>query len=315
MELIEWSCEQDNYNLNDNIYLQKADKLEWGIYCSVYYSSEYNAFFKEDVYDFHLQREPFWICKGDNKVGGVVIAPNILYFLFFIPPFNDEGQVLDLLKGSLIKWSDPSKPINAYEILQNQVDLFARAGFWPDEFRCRWMQRPTEIFAFEWDDSFIVIEPQIQAENNDKVIKNNNELGQFFYESYAGGISAVRRKQESLDFYISWVGSFPYQTNDILIDASSLVYDKQTKKLVGACLVSLEGNYPAIFNIAVLPGFNGKGIATKMLKKALNRLKGHYPVLRLYVLQGNTAESVYYKLGFMPGPLEIQKFYLPHKQS
>lgn len=40
-------------------------------------------------------------------------------------------------------------------------------------------------------------------------------------------------------------------------------------------------------------------------------LKGTYPLLRLYVMEGNDAESVYYNLGFKPGVQEVQKMYIP----
>ncbi|KKO53859.1 GNAT family N-acetyltransferase [Paenibacillus sp. DMB20] len=315
MKLSPWSIEQKTYPLSDEFRLQKADKAEWGIFCSVYYSSEYNGFFKEQVYDFQLRRDPFWIYKGEDKVGGVVIEPNVLYLLFFIPPFNEEGMVLKILKNALIQWSDSSKPIIVYEILPEQADLFARAGFWPDEFRCRWMQRPTEAFTVDWDGELIVIEPKIRTENEDKKLIDQDEITKFFYECNIGRIDAVRRKQETVDSYISMIGSYPYLTNKVCLNASSLVYEKQTNKLVGACLVSLEGTFSAVYEIAVMPGFHGRGIATKMLKRALTGLKDHYPVLRLYVMQGNTAESVYYNLGFMPGPLEVQKFHLPHKMD
>ncbi|MFK4169671.1 GNAT family N-acetyltransferase [Paenibacillus lautus] len=63
-----------------------------------------------------------------------------------------------------------------------------------------------------------------------------------------------------------------------------------------------------------MPTYRGRGLATRMLKRALSVLKDKYPVLRLYVMEGNDAESVYLNLGFIPGVLEIQSMYIPLNQ-
>lgn len=313
MKIIPWSSDQQVYQLSEEFALIKADKDEWGVYCSVYYNSDYNGFFKEDVYDFNLKRDAFWIYKGEQRIGGVVIAPNVLYFLFFIPPFHEEFQVVTLLKKALLTWSDPSSPIIVYEILQDQVDFFARAGFWPDEYRCKWMQRPTELHTINWDESLIAIEPQLAPEIGDtKKLVNSQDIEHFYYECSKGSIDAIRRKQESTDSYKDMIGSYAYQTNEQTLAASTLVYDRQSNQLIGACLVSWEGSFPAIYDIVVHHEYRGRGIATNMLKKALTTLKPHFPILRLYVMQGNSAESVYYNLGFNPGPLEVQRFHLPN---
>jgi ribosomal protein S18 acetylase RimI-like enzyme len=69
---------------------------------------------------------------------------------------------------------------------------------------------------------------------------------------------------------------------------------------------------PATFNITVAPSHREKGIATKMLRRALSVLREQgYAILRLYVMQGNDAEAVYYNLGFVAGPLEVQSCYIP----
>lgn len=311
MSIESWSKDQERYNLSETVYLQKADPEDWGVYCSVYYSSEYNGFFKESVYDFFLKRDPFWIYEGTKKIGGLVIAPNVIYLLYFIPPFREEAAVMHLLKKALMQWSDPSSPITAYEILPDQSDLFARAGFWPGEFRCRWMQRPTEIFSHDWEESYTVLQPEIIIENDKRRLKSDREIGHFLYKSFAGGIESTRRNQQSFQDYITNLEYYAYECNEHTLAASTLVYDKQTHALIGVCLVSMQDSFPAVYEIAVLSGYTGRGIATYMLKRALTILKQQqFPVLRLYVMQGNRAESVYYNLGFIPGPLEIQQMRL-----
>jgi ribosomal protein S18 acetylase RimI-like enzyme len=219
---------------------------------------------------------------------------------------------MKLLKKTLLIWSDHTKNITAYEILSNQIDLFSRAGFWPGEYRCRWMQRPTETFNISWEDQYKIVSPDFSCVSDQKLLIHADEIGEFFYKSYFNTISGIRRKWQSLDFFTSWTKNFPSESNEPLRSASTLIYDSNSNQLVGACLVSLQDNYPAIYNIAVLPSYIGKGIATKMLQRALSILKEqNHPVLRLYVMQGNDAESVYYNLGFISGPLEVQTCYIP----
>lgn len=91
------------------------------------------------------------------------MSPNVIYHLFVIPPFNDSFGILKQLKKLLIQWSDRKEPIRTYEVLPDQVQLYARAGFWPDEFRCRWMQRPTEYFHVNWEDSLRIESPEVEV--------------------------------------------------------------------------------------------------------------------------------------------------------
>lgn len=103
---------------------------------------------------------------------------------------------------------------------------------------------------------------------------------------------------------------FKHHGTGILNFASSIVVDKATNQLVAACLISLWEDLPLISNIAVIPEYRGKQIASNLIKKALTILNKEYEVLRLFVSIGNSAESVYYNLGFFPG-LEQTTFYLP----
>lgn len=94
------------------------------------------------------------------------------------------------------------------------------------------------------------------------------------------------------------------------MEASTLIYDKKENKLIGACLISWVEGWPLVYTIGVNESYRGKHLASNMLKKALTVLKSEYEVLRLFVTVGNAAQSVYYKIGFVPGS-EFERFYLP----
>lgn len=217
MQFVEWSVEADCYNLSSEYCIRKADPEEWGIYCSVYYDMRYIGFFREQGFN-NSRNNSFWIYREGFKIGGVRISPNTMYHLFFIPPFQETFEVLKLLKLTLIRWSDRTKPIKAYEVLPVQVSIFTRAGFWPDEFRCRWMQRPTDHFDVVWGDNLIIKSPQILDNGRGEMrYINEDEIAQSDFQSFVGGFEAVRRKKSSLEDFIP--DEDPNITNDILLQA------------------------------------------------------------------------------------------------
>lgn len=309
MQLMGWSEDEISYELSNDYSIRKAESEEWGVYCSIYYNIHYIGFFREDGFN-SAQKNAFWIYQGESKIGGVRMSPNRIYHLFVIPPFNDTFVVLKLLKKLLIYWSDRTEPIKTFEVLPDQVHLFARAGFWPDEFRCRWMQRPTDHFELEWNEEFRIESPQIEDDGKGaKRFILEDQIAECSYASFAGSLEATRRKHFSYEDFIP--SEEPNYTNEALLTASTLVYDRKSGQLIANCLLGLQGDYAAVYSIGVMPGYRGKGIATLMLKRGLSLLKDKYPFLRLYVMEGNDAESVYTNLGFVPGVQEIQSMYIP----
>lgn len=309
------SIDIDFYKLSEKYSIVKASPEDFAIYESIYGDKTYNRFAVKH-WDLRLaisQDNPFakeksfyWIKAGELKIGGVVIEPNVISRLFFIPPFTNLFEIVKLLKKLLIKWSDSSKNIYAYQIPVEQSNYFEMLGFWPDKNR-RWMIRPTEVFDFVWDESVLVKTPEQS---------DNEEIARLLYESFSDDIDSQYdikyNGQESVyEDYIDEVNYyFKHCTENIVLEASTLVYDKLQKKLIGACLVSAFEEWPLIHTIAVDPSYRGKGLARTMIKKALTILNKEYPVLRLFVTIGNVAESVYYELGFIQG-LEFKRLYIP----
>lgn len=313
MTMPAWIRDATTYGLRDGYNLVKSEPLEWGVHFSVYYNITYNGFWKNDGYDMPSDKA-YMIYHNDVKIGGVCIAPNVIYHLFFIPPFSHKLEVLGLLKELLLSWSDPTIPILAVEILPDQIDMYSMLGFQPNEFRNRWMQRPTAKFEVDWGNKVEIRIPKFDPSSEEKKLLQENELNRLFYLAYTQGIEDIRRNR-STEADHREACQFASETKESLLNASTLVYDKQSNQLIAACLISLLGDTPVVFNIAVLPDYRQVGLATKMLKHALDVLKSDYPILRLYVMQGNEAELLYYKLGFQPGLLEVQQCSIPASVS
>lgn len=314
-----WTKEAEFYRLSDKHMLENADPKEFSIYESVYGDTIYNRFAVRD-WEFRLkvsidnpfakEESLYWIKCGGNRIGGVLIEPNVISRLFIIPPFADMFEILKLLKKLLIEWSDNSKNIYAYQISMEQASYFEMLGFWGDKSR-RWMMRPTEDFEVVWDDNLLIKTPE-------KI--NAKEISRLIYESFSDNIDNYYFKKENghaetfedcVDLVEEYFESID---KNILMEASTLIYDKKENKLIGVCLISWVEGWPLVDTIGVDESYRGKHLASSMLKKALSVLNPEYEVLRLFVTVGNAAQSIYYKLGFVSGS-EFKRFYLPSKIS
>ena len=311
----EWSSNIDYYKLSEVYSIEKANPEEFAVYESVYGDKTYNRFAVKH-WDLRMaisldnpfanKSSYYWIKDGEVRVGGVLLEPNVLSRLFIIPPFTNLYEILKLLKNILVNWSDSNKDVYAYQISPEQFDCFEMLGFWPDKSR-RWMMRPTEVFNYAWDKNISIKAPEVC---------NCEEIARLFYDSFREGIdtqyTTMHNGQGSTyEDYLDEVNAyFEECSDDILREASTLIYNKLENKLIGACLVSCLEEWPLVHTIAVDSSYRGMHLAANMLKKALTVLNSNYPVLRLFVTVGNIAESVYYELGFIPG-VEFKKFYLP----
>lgn len=307
------------YILSDKYVIQEANTKEFSIYESVYGDTIYNRFAVKD-WDFRLkvtsdnpfakEESLYWIKCGGDRIGGVLIEPNVLSRLFIIPPFTDIFKILKLLKKLLIQWSDDSKNIYAYQISEKQASYFEMLGFWADKNR-KWMIRPTEVFDVVWDNDIIIKTP---------MEINKKEIAKLLCESFIDGIDDYfafkeSRKGDTYEDYLELVDEYFRDFRDeTLIKASTLIYSKKEKKLIGACLISWVEGWPLIHTIGIDNSCRGKHLATNMIKRALTVLNAKYDVLRLFVTVGNPSQSVYYQIGFVPG-VEFKRFYLPAKNN
>ncbi|MBB3132237.1 GNAT superfamily N-acetyltransferase [Paenibacillus rhizosphaerae] len=272
------------YILDDEFELVKANHRIFAIHYSTYRE---NIFFRQNwerrLSIFNEDTPCYWISLKGNRIGGVSIEPNMISSLF------------------LLKISDLSKPIHAFGILPYQTEHFFRLGFLPSEIR-RVMMRPTELFeSQELGEELEVVTPT--SEHTEKI-------SELLLESYSGpdsigysGENTMEHQRSALEYY------FKNNNSDILTAASSLVIDKSSNAMVAVCLISLWEEIPLVSNIAVIPRYRSNRIASKLLRRALTVLNGEYEVLRLFVTIGNSAEALYYNLGFYPG-LEQTTFQL-----
>ena len=305
-------------DLGDGYALARADTREFVTHANIYRDGSYNVNtvhtwdLRVSMYTGWYAEHCYWLLQGGRRIGGVAMAANELFTFFLIPPYVDALPALKRVKQTLVQWSDPHKRIQAHEVTPDQVEHFLRAGFLPGE-AYRWMLRPTEHFDMQWSPNFRIDVPSPGVES---------DVSRLFYETLL--VTPIDQHAQRVagsaqidpahwDFDVPAILDYlNYAPNQHTFSASSLIYDQKTHQLVGACLINESVGWPNVWNIVVHPAYQGHGLATNMLKRALSTLHPQYPVMRLLVTQGNAAESVYYNLGFQPG-LVRATLYLPSR--
>jgi len=288
-----WAPEGNCYELHKGFKLEKAELAEFAKFYVIYSNSNY--FFSQSwdnsMSVIKAANSCYWIMKDNCRVGGVIIRPNLITKLFLIPPYTDTFQVLKSIKSILLHWSDCSRNIDAYEVLPKEVQAYHRIGFRTEETR-RCMIRPTELFNVEWEDKYEIITPNM----GHKFI-----IAELFKEAYAGGVDS--KKEDDENKHINFLEDyFNEEFEDKLINrASALVFDKKTNELAASCLISYWMGLPILEDIAVRPSYQGRDLGEKLIKRALSILKQKHDAMRLFVTIGNSAEAVYYNVGFLPG--------------
>lgn len=291
-----WSKDTLLYELQDGFALEKAPWQDFTPWWTLYVVFQNNVWFRQS-YDMALSvlqdaEICYWVKKDGNRIGGVLIEPNYMNCLFLVPPFCEEyGKVVVLLRNLLLSWADNTKDIVVGGCKPGEVSYYQRAGFRARESR-RCMIRPTEAFAINWCEDYVVA--QLSKEYR-------LELAELFYVAFHGGSGAQGAQEldahiKNVEFYVKHFGD-----DEILKKASTMIYDKTSNKLIGACLISLWEQWPLIYDVAVHPKYQGRGLASQMIKQALTVLKEQYPVIRLFVTLGNDAELLYHRLGFLSG--------------
>lgn len=279
------------YQMKDGFAVVKADAREFATYHAIYRVSRVNVWFHtklERVIDmFAGWSGHYWITLNGKRIGGVMLEPNWFGFIFLIPPYGDEGMVVEHLNSLLVSISDPEKPITVASVHPESYDYYYRLGFQIYETE-KVMARPTAPFEVEWEDRYELDVPRKEKKD---------ELADLYFEVYRRSeVECIADKDRQ--FYRKLLDD---QIPDVVQECSTLVYDKETDELIGACLVTVWEELPYINDLVVKRGYQGLGLGAKMIKKVLNNAREEYPAVRLSAREGNRAENLYHRMGFLSG--------------
>ena len=287
------------YDLGGGYSLARADPEPFAIHSAIYhFDSPFDPNWEARLAHVGQPDHCFWIRLGSQRIGGLCVEPNSMSRLFSEPPLTDWYQVLGRLLPLLLHWSDRTTDVWARQVLPDQVEHFLRLGFQLHHSGLL-MIRPTERFDVSWDSDLVGHRLRLGREV---------EIAELVTEGFGDGPCRPGRIARMARFLQE------YTDSRTVSRASTTIYYEPTGALVGACLVGLGHGWPYIENLVVCSGYRRRGLATRMLKRALTILNEEYPVLRLSVIAGNPAQSVYYSLGFLPG-IEKATLHIPPSTS
>ena len=282
--------------------LRSAPEREFGINYAIY--RNVNPEF-EDFLEYGSDLEGinycFWIFKHEAKIGGVIMRPNHIEGLFLRPPHETPYGILQSVLPVLRTWSARDQPIEAVEVMPSEVECYQRLGFRISHGR-RVYVRPTERFDIQWREAYRAAAP---AEGD------VSDLTELFLASFRDYPKGWQLGTYDLDQWTERVEKrlIPDDMPDLCRRASTVVREASRGHIVGACTISLQTSntrpdnpYAGISMIGVRPEHRRQGIATQMVRMALDALHGHRPTLKFGVAAGNPAEAFYHSMGFLAGP-------------
>jgi GNAT superfamily N-acetyltransferase len=231
----------------------------------------------------------YFILKDDKVIGGVFIKPNFMTDLFVVPPYNDYEYIGDKLLNYLKEISDKDRRIEILEVLEEFVPYYESRGCSAFE-TSYWMIRPTEHMDSTVPEGYEA--KPVTEEYVNKVV----DVILSAYKANPTIASTFSREDyiQSLENFIK-----NYRDNTAIYDSSRLVIHKATNVIVGVCLHMEFEDLPLITNFAVMPGCQGSGIGSYLIKHSINSTNTAYPAIRLCVYEGNPAIKMYEHFGFI----------------
>lgn len=272
----------------------KANSEEWARYHAIYRLTNFNEWmslsFQNDIDRYIKADFCYWITKGNKRIGGAFIKPNMLKCIFTIPPFHNNKDLIEALSLYVESISDKSNPIIVQDADIKLVDYYKNIGFSLERIE-KLMVCATNEFNVTWEEQYRIIAPKIE---------HSEAMAKLYFEAYSHNKLHYIAAQ-SYDFQVSSVQVYfnHIEAMKVTNEWSTLIYDTITNKFIGACAVGFVNGLPYILDFVLHPEFQRKGLASKMIQRTLNLVFKSYPAIRLNVTVGNDAEVFYDKLGFI----------------
>ena len=286
-----------NSHDNNEFTFEKADKEIFAVYQTIYSNSDIELWYdwKARLNDTMWSDKCYFLMKDGKKIGGAILDNGNISFPFLILPYCDKEEFFKQLHKKAYEITNTGA-ISTSGILKEDIPYFLSMGYQVLRTR-KAMIRPTDIYNVVLGDFTLKVPTADHA----------GEISKVFYEAYLGGI----------DYEVFGTPTMDENTQDVLenlklfagcntTEQSCIIYDKD--KPVAACLIggnpSVPNGFSGISDIGVIPSYRNRGLSVFMIRRALTiaRQKNNVQAMRLFVTEGNPAEGLYNKLGFMPGP-------------
>lgn len=279
------------YDLPGLFSLQEAPTAEFLRYWVTYRQviEDFSLDYQAQMADLQEVTDRYWLMRGDERCGGLILRPNSLSHCFLIPPFADAHAMLSAVLPLLNRWSDRQTPTLAEKISPHFVAPLQRMGFKIVARHC-WMIRPTAVLPYDIPDTYTLTPPQPSDETR---------LVHMLEAAFNSGPG--KYGERTLQSYQAGIVNFlaDYDPTALFGPASTLLIHPQTEQMVAVCLVSQHKTLPFIQLVAVHPDFQRQGLATNLINYAITQLAPHAGWVKLGLSAENPALNLYVRLGFI----------------
>lgn len=279
------------YQLPGIFHLQAANTAEFLRYWVAYRQvvEDFALDFTAQMADLQDNQHGYWVMRGEERIGGLIMSPNHLSHCFLIPPFADAHAMLSAVLPLLNRWSERNQALVAEHIAPHFVAVFQRMGFKITERHC-WMIRPTAVLPYTLGSEWHITPPQPSDEPH---------LASLLYEAFHGGPGKYSERtleshQESVSRFLA-----DYDPHAEIGSASAVVSHQPSGQIAGVCLVCDHKGLPAIQFVAVHPDSQRQGLATALINRAIAELAPHAGWVKLALSAENPALHLYSRLGFV----------------
>ncbi len=281
--------------------IERAEKHHFSVFQAIYADADIELWYdwKLRLNDTTWTDNCFWVLLDGRKVGGAIMEGDSVIWPFLVAPFEDRVFFWKAILHHMTVQT--GSPVRLVGMLDRDMDVLLSFGCRIVSMR-RMMCRPTEPFD---------VAPPQGYERRTASREDIPALVQADNEGYAGGIirelfGEEDREQLAKDF----AEVFRIYEETGTTEQFSIVSAKGSTDIAGFCQAGAMAyrrndaldDFSSIGSIAVLPAHRNKGLAEYMLKHALNEAHKTSRAMRLAVTVGNNAESLYRRLGFVPGP-------------
>lgn len=239
-----------------------------------------------------------FIYLNNVRIGGVILRKNAVKHPFLFSEYQIFlKDIIKALHQMVLDISDANRSISCLPSDSEQAVIFEGEGYKTTRnLLC--MIGSLNSTAWSIPQGFIFREP---------AYRDMELIIELFYKA---NIDSPWHQPVTVEGFRQGTGLYFDKTKTERVSrASSLCFNKETGKPVGGCMVSMNEGFPFIFDLHVLKEFRRMGIASSMMKKAIDIMSVEHDFMRLFVADGNPAKKLYEKMGFIAGdPVYVMKY-------
>lgn len=240
----------------------------------------------------------YFIYLNNVRIGGVILRKNAVKHPFLFPEY--QMYLKDIIKAvhqKIIDVSDKDRSISCLPSNSEQAAIFEGEGY-KTMRKLLCMIGSLNSAGWSLPQGFLFRKPTY------------NDMELIIELFYKANIDEPWHQPVTVEGFRQGTGLYFDKTKtDRILGASSLCFNEATGEAVGGCMVSMNEGYPFIFDLHVHKDFRRRGIASAMMKKAINQMSVDHDFMRLFVADGNPAKKLYEKLGFIAGePVYVMKY-------